>query len=130
MNRTVAGILTILAVAACADTTGPSAARLRITATASGLRLENESGADLFYQAMDTETLGLWAGPVVVTQCLEPECPHVAPGATVLVPWSEVLWWNEATKRVTVFWWQVAPDGEGGWRVVEDSVHQRELALH
>jgi hypothetical protein len=59
--------------------------------------------------------------------CSEPDCPHVAPGQTVVVPWDQVLGWRDETTRIAIYWWRVVPDGKGGWRVASDDVHSREI---
>lgn len=117
MRRSLVSLLAVYAVTACGDSVTEPARELGVVATADGLQLTNDTGEDLFYQAVDAETLALWAGPSAVTRCEGPDCPHVPPDETVVVTWDEVLGWSETTSRVTVYWWRVVPDTNGGWRV-------------
>ncbi len=129
MIRPLALVLSTIALVACADATGVSSVDLDVTPTADGLRLSNDSGADLFYQAVDMEVLAQWAGPSATAMCRDPDCPHVAPGTVVLVPWSAVLGWREETRRVGVSWWRVVPSGDGRWRVAAGDVQSRDVVV-
>lgn len=122
-------VAVLVVVGSCSDPTRVPDEDVRITAVEDGLEVANTSEVDLFYQAIDSETLALWAGPAAATLCVEPDCPHVAPGQTVVVSWNDVVGWSEATTRVTVYWWRVASEGEGHWRMEGETLRSREILL-
>lgn len=122
-------ILAAVAVVACSDATGVPVQDLDIVATADGLKLTNNTDGVLFYQAVDATTLAMWAGPAAVTLCETPACPEVSPHDSVLVTWDDVLGWAETTKQISVYWWQVVSDGEGHWRVSDDTVQSRNVDI-
>lgn len=127
MKRLLSIAAVLLTVAACADATGVPDGQVGIAPVEQGLEITNSSSVDLFYEAIDVDVLALWAGPTDITMCSDPDCPHVAPGQTVVVPWDQVLGWRDDTTKIAVYWWRVVPDGEGGWRVASDDVHSREI---
>ena len=129
MRRWLSVVTMLVVVGSCSDPTRIPEEEIQITAVEDGLQIANTSEVDLFYQGIDSETLALWAGPAAVTRCVEPDCPHLTPGETVVVPWADVIGWSEATTRVTVYWWPVASEGQGRWRMDGKTFLSRDVAL-
>lgn len=118
-----------LVLGGCADAVGVPDDGFVISSMESGLEITNRSDAHLFYQGIDSETLSLWAGPTAVVMCSDPNCPHVAPGETVVLPWDDVLGWSDDSTKVTVYWWRVVADGQGGWSSADGILHSREVMV-
>jgi hypothetical protein len=122
-------VLTVAGSWGCSDSTGIPDEDFRVAPVEDGIQVANESRDDLFFQGLDPDALALWAGPHAATECVEPDCPHVAPGEIVVLPWNEIIGWGKATTRVTVYWWWVVSDREGGWRVEGETIRSREVLL-
>jgi hypothetical protein len=129
MRPWVAVVAMLAVLGSCSDPIRVSDEDLRIVPVESGLEVANDSSADLFYQAIDSQTLALWTGPSASTNCVEPACPHVPPGGTTVVPWDAIIGWGDATTRVTVYWWPMTPNGQGGWRMEGENLRSREVLL-
>ena len=107
-----AGILAALTVVACDDATGVPVQDLDVVAT-----------------AVDATTLAMWVGPTAVTMCEAPDCPEVAPHEAVPVGWDDVLGWVGTTTQISVYWWQVVSDGEGRWRVSDETIRSTKVNI-
>jgi len=129
MKWSRARILAAVAVVACGDGTGVPVQDLDVEVTADGLKLTNNTDSILFYQAADATTLAMWAGPTALTLCQTPDCPEAPPHEAVFVTWDDVLGWVETTAEITVYWWQVVSDGEGGWRVADGTIQSTNVDL-
>lgn len=88
-----------------------------------GVRLTNETGQPIAYAVWNRGWLALF-GPCVDTG---PECPRLAPGASITTPDSEIAGWAPGAVEAVVRWWHVVPDGAGGVRAGE--VHEIFISL-
>jgi hypothetical protein len=93
--------------------------------TPDGLELVNHGSAPVYYRARDPETLALSA-PV---PCLEPtDCPSVAAGATVTVPFEEaIVGYRPDTEHALVHWWHFVQQPDGS--AAADEVRTLEVAF-
>ena len=89
--------------------------------TADGIRITNGTEQPVAYAVWARGFLGLFA-PCTDTG---PECPRLAPAASVVVPVSAVVGMWPGEREAVVRWWHVVPDGSGGRRADE----VRELAV-
>lgn len=98
---------------------------LEARATADGLELTNRADAPVYYRARDPLTLALSDR----IPCLGPlNCPSVAAGARVTVPFQEaVVGYRSDTKLVLVHWWRFVEGGDGS--VAADEVRTLEVAF-
>lgn len=98
------------AVLGCSGISQPFDGRVEARATTAGIVASNHTNRTLFYFAAEEGALALtnWA------LCTEtPRCPHIAAGATVTVPWSDVTGYGPE-KTNYVFSWYMA-DGVVQW---------------
>ena len=107
-----------LVTAACGDSpsespgTQFSISGVEVVRVAEGIRITNGTDQPLAYAVWASGFLGLFA-PCVDTS---PNCPRLAPGATVQVARDQIdgMWDGEG--EAIVRWWRVVPDGQGGYR--------------
>jgi hypothetical protein len=88
---------------------------------AEGIRITNGTDQPIAYAVWARGFLGLFA-PCTDTG---PECPRLAPGASVVVPVAAIVGIWPGEREALVRWWHVVPDGSGGRRADE----VRELAV-
>jgi hypothetical protein len=72
---------------------------------------------------------GEWWIPAHESSVCDGEPCRSAPGGTVVVPWVDVMGWSEVTTRVIVYWWPVASEGQGRWRMDDETSLSREVVL-
>jgi hypothetical protein len=131
--RTFAPLALLLFTAACGQepTTAVVTPAVNETATdtvlasrvAGGVRLSNEGTRPVAYAVWNPDWLALF-GPCADTG---PDCPRLAPRATVFVPDSAIDGLTDGSTRAVVRWWHVVPDGAGGYRA--DVVHETFVTL-
>jgi hypothetical protein len=80
-----------------------------------GVRLTNDTDQPVAYAVWNRGWLALF-GPCVDTG---PDCPRLAPGASITTPDSEIDGWAPGAVEAVVRWWHVVPDGAGGVRAGE-----------
>ena len=83
-----------------------------------GVRLTNDTNRPVAYAVWNRGWLALF-GPCVDSG---PDCPRLAPGASITTPDSEIDGWAPGAMEAVVRWWHVVPDGAGGVRAGE--VHE------
>lgn len=90
---------------------GTQAGYVRITPTATGLTVANQTERPIYLMAVNAELLALldWV-PCTATG---PTCSSLAAGEQREIPWASVLGYSANTKQYTVYWWHslVMPDG-------------------
>lgn len=115
-------ILTVLLATACGhDGTAPETGRTaRVSAdgvtaewVVAGVRLTNGTATGIGYMVVDRGWLALVAPCDVAGP---PVCVGLAPGATRLVPASQIGGYSAATREIAVYWWSWVSDGAGGTR--------------
>jgi hypothetical protein len=90
---------------ACGDPTSITQEQFTIRATGREVRLSNAAEMPTFYFVVERET----AAVIDFAPCVEgPECPSVAPGATVRIPYSGISGYQAGRKEAIVFWWRSA----------------------
>jgi len=80
-----------------------------------GVRLTNDTDRPIAYAVWNRGWLALF-GPCFDTG---PDCPRLAPGASITTPDSEIDGWAPGAVEAVVRWWHVVPDGAGGVRAGE-----------
>ena len=89
--------------------------------TPQGVRITNGRDQPIAYAVWARGFLGLFA------PCTDagPECPRLAPGASIVVPVDAIVGIWPGEREAVVRWWHVVPDGSGGHRADE----VREIAV-
>ena len=88
----------------CTPEAGIAAGYVSVTPTDAGLTIVNQTGRPIYLFAVNAETLALldWA------PCTGgANCPALAPGARLDIPWADVYWYAPNVKQYTVYWWNV-----------------------
>ena len=112
----------VLVAASCRrDSAGPepsTSARILASQVGEGVRVTNLTDRPIAYAVWNRGWLALF-GP-----CTEmgPSCPRLAPGASVIVPYSDIAGYDASATEASVRWWHVLSDGQGGLRA--DEVHE------
>ncbi|HEX8320504.1 hypothetical protein [Longimicrobium sp.] len=123
MRMIALALLTLsLASAACgrdlATTAEVTASQVQVRRTDDGIRLINSTDRPVAFAVWNTGWLAAFA-PCTDTG---PDCSRLAPGASVVVPRSQVAGSSPEMEEVIVRWWHVVPDGAGGYRA--ETVHE------
>jgi hypothetical protein len=80
------------------------------TATTAGIRVTNQTERPVSYAAFEQQT----AGVVLFLACAGgPQCPSLAPGATRVLPWSDVGGYDPSRNRFVLYWWQIVTEPDG-----------------
>jgi hypothetical protein len=83
---------------------------LSATATSDGIRVTNQTERPVSYAAFEQQT----DGEVLFLACAGgPQCPSLAPGATRVLPWSDVGGYDPARNRFVLYWWQIVTEPDG-----------------
>lgn len=117
MRMIALALLTLtLTPAACrrdlATTAEVAASQVQVRRMDDGIRLTNRSERPIAFAVWNTGWLAAFA-PCTDTG---PECPRLAPGASVVIPRSQIGGSTPDMQEVIVRWWHVVPDGAGGYR--------------
>jgi len=116
-----------LLTGACqSEPSAPIAAPVIVTASADvaasrvegGVRVSNETDEPIAYAVWNSGWLALF-GPCADTG---PDCPRIAPGATVIISDAQIGGWTPDATEAVVRWWHVVPDGSGGLKA--GAVHE------
>jgi hypothetical protein len=96
-------LLAFLVVAlGCSGTTEPSGA-VSARAVPAGIQATNGTTRTIFYTAVEREAAALYD----YYPCTDPTaCAHISAGATVTVPWSQVVSFDPARHEYLLYWWQ------------------------
>ncbi|MHB1223471.1 MAG: hypothetical protein ACYC2G_05410 [Gemmatimonadaceae bacterium] len=131
--RTFALSALLLATASCGQESATAVTSPAVNETATdtvlasrvdgGVRLTNEGTRPVAYAVWNPDWLALF-GPCASTG---PDCPRLAPGASVFVPDAAIDGLTDGSARAVVRWWHVIPDGAGGFRA--DVVHETFVTL-
>lgn len=81
------------------------------TRVATGIRLTNNTDRGVAYVASNP----MWLGLLGLCADPGPECVKLAPGASVVIPFSEIYGYTTEATEASIFWWHVVPDGHGGY---------------
>ena len=81
------------------------------TRVASGIRLTNNTDRGIAYVVSNP----MWLGLLGLCADPGPDCVKLAPGASVVIPVSEIHGYSSDATQASVFWWHVVPDGNGGY---------------
>ena len=119
-------LICVTAAAACGGKpTDPTEARIGWTSLdvqaareAGGVRLTNSTAQPVAYAVWNRGWLALFA-PCTTSG---PDCPRLAPGASIIIPDEEIDGWAPGAPEAIVRWWHVLSDGSGGLRAGE--VHE------
>ena len=91
------------------STAGIQAGSVTVNVRADGLMVSNQTERQVWYFAVNRETLALldWA------PCVMDVCPSLRAGESRLIPWKDVVAYDPAAKEYSFMWWQaeVGPDG-------------------
>src|SRR2546423_10524856 len=80
------------------------------TATTDGIRVTNQTERPVSYAAFEQQT----DGEVLFLACAGgPQCPSLAPGATRVLPWSDVGGYDPSRNRFVLYWWQIVTEPDG-----------------
>jgi hypothetical protein len=99
----------LLGLGACSGSTGISEDDFAIRATGQDVVLVNSSERPVFYFLVERET----AAVINFATCVEPECPHVAAGATVRVPYTAITGYQPGKREIIVHLWLSVPSSSG-----------------
>lgn len=105
------------------QTAGIAAGYVRLTATAAGLSVSNQTERPVHLFAVNAETLALldW-----VPCTGGSKCPPLAPGASREIPWAAVAMYEPNVKQYTVYWWNVTVQPDGSARA--DNLHNMTIS--
>ncbi|HEX6630964.1 MAG TPA: hypothetical protein VF048_07730 [Gemmatimonadaceae bacterium] len=115
-------VLTLLLTTACGrEGTAPETGRAaRVSAdgvtaerVSDGVRLTNGTATEIGYLLVDRGWLALVAPCDVAGP---PVCVGLAPGASRVIPESQIGGYSAATREIVVYWWSWVSDGAGGTR--------------
>lgn len=124
-ERVIIGSGTMLAIlvglAACDTGTGP-ADDVTASLETGGLVITNRTAGTIYYAATSPRSLALIA---IGTD--PEETPHLAAGATVTMPYADIVGWegDSEADRVVLYYWRLVPAGGDGWRA--EDVHSLEV---
>jgi hypothetical protein len=72
------------------------------------LLLTNTDDQPVYYRIWNPDALAQWA------PCTSPaDCPRIAPGQSVRVPYSEIGLWMPESREAELHWWQFRRVGDG-----------------
>jgi len=111
-------------LAGCGDLLGPAGeVPLALRVQADALEIHNRTERAVYYFAVDSEMVAL----INWVPCSDPDaCARVTARSRSTIPASAVLRWG-SSPQVTVYWWHLVPDGEGGFR--PDRIRMRTVSL-
>lgn len=69
----------------------------------------------MVYEYVDAGTI-FWGKCTPANQ----ECPVLAPGQTLRIPYTELGGYDPGDTQAIVYWWESEPDGAGGYRVARE----------
>lgn len=124
MRRLAAALLICATAAACGgNPTDPTESRttsldVHAAREAGGVRITNSTARPVAYAVWNRGWLALFA-PCTTSG---PDCPRLAPGASMTIPDEQIDGWAPGAPEAVVRWWHVLPDGSGGLRAGE--VHE------
>jgi hypothetical protein len=113
----------LLGVSACSGPTSVTEDDFTIRATGQEVVLRNGAARPTFYLIVERET----AAVIDFVTCVdESQCPHVASGATVRVPYSAISGYRPGKREAIVYWWRsvLSPTGPQA-----DSFHSTVMRL-
>jgi hypothetical protein len=109
-------VLVLAGSAACSLVTGANQDRLEVEARDSSIHLRNRGALPVYHAIFERE----FAARVLWGPCERPaECPAVAPGAEVRIPYDSIAGYEPGKTEAIVYWWQLLPHPGGGFRVDE-----------
>ena len=117
MQRVSSVLVFALALATSGCHRDPTEARLTgaalvsVARVESGIRLTNNTDRPVAYTVKNP----MWLGLLALCADPGPACLKLAPGASVVVPHSEIHGYAPGTPTAEVAWWHVIPDGQGGY---------------
>lgn len=88
---------------------------VQVARVGDGIRIRNSTPTPIAYAVWNRGWLALFA-PCTSTG---PDCPRLAPGASITIPLTEIGGWSPDATEAIVRWWTVEPDGQGGSRASE-----------
>lgn len=103
-------------LAACAgDPAGSAQDGLRVAIEGDAVAVTNLDDQPVYYRIVNPDAFALWA------PCTSPEdCPEIAPGQTVRIPFSEIGLYQPDSTQAELYWWRFRrvagtylPAGEG-----------------
>lgn len=117
MTRVSSVLVFALALAASGCHRDPTEAKLTgaalvsVARVESGIRLTNNTDRPVAFAVKNP----MWLGLLALCADPGPACVKLAPGASVVVPHSEIHGWAAGVAEAEVAWWHVIPDGQGGY---------------
>jgi hypothetical protein len=110
--RRFAALLLIAVLPTLAFTCDPTSpdGNVEVRFVEDGLLVSNDTGATIFYTAVNPRSLVLWA------VCTDPaSCPSIAAGETVAVPFDRIVGWegDPAAENVSFHYWRLKRVGGG-----------------
>lgn len=95
-------------LAACAgDPAGSARDGLRVAIEGDAVAVTNLDEQPVYYRIVNPEALALWA------PCTAPEdCPRIAPGQTVRIPFAEIGLYQPDSTEAELYWWRFLRVGE------------------
>jgi hypothetical protein len=99
-------------------TSGIQGGYVRVTSTATGLVVDNQTERPIYLMAVNAEVLALldWA------PCTGgASCPSLVPSTKREIPWASVVFYQQSAKQFSVYWWNVTVQPDGAARA--DNVH-------
>jgi hypothetical protein len=100
-------LVPFLAALACSSPTGSNGV-VTARATTLGIDATNHTRRPIFYTAVERNHLALYD---YVPCTDETRCETIAPGASRIVPWSQVVFYSPGVKEYVFLWWQASPEG-------------------
>jgi hypothetical protein len=120
-HRHISWLLGLALASACGSPTRPDG-EVSAVATAEGIRAANGTSRPVLYLVFEQ---GL-TGAIDFVPCEDVAvCPSIAPGATVTIPWSEVMGYDPRRRTYLLYWHHAAP----AWLPIEPSFGQIEVVL-
>jgi hypothetical protein len=108
--RLLSPLVLLTGILACGDPAAVTQDQFTIHATGQEVVLTNSAPQPTFYFLVERETAALINFATCVQQ---PECPSVAPGSTVRVPYSQITGYRNDRTAVIVYWWRASPSPAG-----------------
>ncbi|HYF39829.1 MAG TPA: hypothetical protein VD930_09085 [Gemmatimonadales bacterium] len=100
----------LLGLGACSGPTAVSEGDFTIRATGQDVLLVNSAERPTFYFLVERDT----AAVINFATCVQgPQCPHVAAGATVGVPYTRITGYQPGKREIIVYWWRSVPSSSG-----------------